>query len=134
MWDFIYSATSNYVPNRAFSHPAGSQSIVLLAADRYPDVPTKHLPFRKYPFFIWERCPHVRRLREEGKSITRRHAKIQRQRLKKHQHAVATGFHSSPSTFRTESTCLSSHVSTSSSVLLITGGYESYRMETLDRT
>jgi integrase len=58
----------------------------LLAADRYPNVPAKHLSFRKYaaPFFIWERCPHVRRLREEGKSITRRHATIQRQRLKKH--------------------------------------------------
>ena len=46
----------------------------------------RHLTFRKYaqPFFDWDRCPHIRRLREEGKSITRRHAKIQRQRLKKH--------------------------------------------------
>lgn len=46
----------------------------------------RHLSFRKYaqPFFDWDRCPHIRRLREEGKSITRRHAKIQRQRLEKH--------------------------------------------------
>ena len=46
----------------------------------------RHASFRQYaaPFFIWERCPHIRRLREEGKSITPRHAKIQRQRLKKH--------------------------------------------------
>jgi hypothetical protein len=28
--------------------------------------------------------PHIRRLREEGKSFTRRHAKIQRIRLEKH--------------------------------------------------
>jgi hypothetical protein len=42
--------------------------------------------FHKYaePFFNWDRCPHIRRLREEGKSITQRHAKIQRQRLQKH--------------------------------------------------
>jgi len=42
--------------------------------------------FRRYadPFFVWDRCPHSRRLREEGKSITPYHAKVQRQRLKKH--------------------------------------------------
>jgi len=58
----------------------------LLSADRYPDVPAKHLSFRKYAasLYNWERCPHIRRLREEGKSITRRHARIRRQRLKKH--------------------------------------------------
>lgn len=58
----------------------------LLADSRTPAAPAKHPSFRKYaaPFFIWERCPHVRRLREEGKSITPRHAKIQHQRLKKH--------------------------------------------------
>ena len=46
----------------------------------------RHITFRKYaqPFFAWGRCLHISRLREEGKSITRRHAKIQRQRLKKH--------------------------------------------------
>ena len=42
-----------------------------------------HISFRSYaaPFFIWDRCPHIRRLREEGKNITRRNAKIQRGRL-----------------------------------------------------
>ena len=46
----------------------------------------RHLSFRRYTetFFHWDRCPHIRRLREEGKSITRRHAKIQRQRLENH--------------------------------------------------
>jgi len=46
----------------------------------------RHLSFRRYslPFFVWDHCPHIRRLREEGKSITHRHAKIQRQRLRKH--------------------------------------------------
>jgi integrase len=42
------------------------------------------LPRYVEPFFVWDRCPHIRRLREEGKSITRRHAKIQRIRLEKH--------------------------------------------------
>jgi hypothetical protein len=46
----------------------------------------RHLSFRRYAelFFVWDCCPHIRRLREEGKSITRRHARIQRQRLEKH--------------------------------------------------
>lgn len=58
----------------------------LLSGSPYPDIPVKHLSFRKYaaPFFIWDHCPHIRRLREEGKNITRRHAKIQRGRLNKH--------------------------------------------------
>ena len=45
-----------------------------------------HASFRQYAdsFFIWERCPHIRRLYEAEKSITLRHAKIQRQWLKKH--------------------------------------------------
>ena len=46
----------------------------------------RHLSFRLYtePFFVWDRCPHIRRLQEEGKGITRRHARIQRQRLENH--------------------------------------------------
>jgi hypothetical protein len=42
--------------------------------------------FNKYaePFFFWDHCPHIRKLREEGKSITRPHTKIKRQRLQKH--------------------------------------------------
>jgi hypothetical protein len=58
----------------------------LLAGGRYTDSPARHHSFRQYstPFFDWDRCPHIRRLREEGKSITRRHAKIQHQRLVKH--------------------------------------------------
>lgn len=58
----------------------------LLAESGYPETPVKHLSFLKYaaPFFIWDRCPHIRRLREEGKGITKHHAKIQRGRLNKH--------------------------------------------------
>jgi hypothetical protein len=33
---------------------------------------------------LWDRCPHIRRLQEEGKGITRRHARIQRKRLENH--------------------------------------------------
>jgi len=37
------------------------------------------LTFSEYAkdFFIWERCPHTRRLCDEGKSITRRYIEIQ---------------------------------------------------------
>jgi len=40
--------------------------------------PQRHLSFRRYaePFFDWDSYPHIRRLREERMSITRRHAKI----------------------------------------------------------
>jgi integrase len=33
------------------------------------------------PFFVWDNCPHVRRLRTEGKSISPRYAKDQRRRI-----------------------------------------------------
>ena len=58
----------------------------LLADGRNPATPAKNQSFLQYsaPFFLWDRCPHIRRLLEEGKSFTRRHARIQRQRLEKH--------------------------------------------------
>jgi hypothetical protein len=58
----------------------------LLAGGRYTDTPAKYQTFREHagPYFNWERCPHIRRLREEGKSVTRRHARIQHQQLEKH--------------------------------------------------
>ena len=59
---------------------------LLFSGNHSPEKPARHQSFRQYavPFFNWGYCPHIRRLREEGKSITRRHAKIQRQRLEKH--------------------------------------------------
>jgi hypothetical protein len=33
------------------------------------------------PFFVWDSCPHIRRLRTEGKSISPRYAKDQRRRI-----------------------------------------------------
>jgi integrase len=58
----------------------------LLAGGRDINTPVKHRTSRQYAssYFDWDWCPHIRRLREEGKSITRRHAKIQQQRLRKH--------------------------------------------------
>ena len=35
-------------------------------------------------FYIWDKCPHIRRLREENKSIGQRHARLQRRVLEKH--------------------------------------------------
>ncbi len=42
--------------------------------------------FRKYaePYFIWDKCPHVRRLLSENKSVTRYHAKNMRSVLELH--------------------------------------------------
>ena len=33
------------------------------------------------PYFVWDKCPHVRRLRTEGKSISPSYAKDQRRRI-----------------------------------------------------
>ena len=36
------------------------------------------------PFFLWDECPHVRRLRDEGKSVTRRYCREQRRLIDNH--------------------------------------------------
>ena len=33
------------------------------------------------PYFVWDKCPHVRRLRTEGKSISQQYAHAQRRRI-----------------------------------------------------
>ncbi|MAG13110.1 MAG: hypothetical protein CMN78_00760 [Spirochaetales bacterium] len=42
--------------------------------------------FREYaePFFVWGKCPHIRRVQEERGHFTQRHARIQRGRLINH--------------------------------------------------
>ena len=51
-------------------------------AEADPSGPT----LRKYaqPFFMWSRCPHVRRLLSEGKSITRYHVRDMRSIVENH--------------------------------------------------
>ena len=55
----------------------------LIASSPHTYLPVLLKSFRDYaePFFDWDRCPHVRRLREVGKSITERYARFQRSRL-----------------------------------------------------
>ncbi len=36
------------------------------------------------PFFTWDRCPHIRRLLDENKSITKRYAITRRYLVEKH--------------------------------------------------
>lgn len=50
------------------------------------DAKLKNITLREYiePFYDWDRCPHVRRLREEKKSITEYHAKNERARIDNH--------------------------------------------------
>ncbi len=42
--------------------------------------------FKQYaaPFFLWDKCPHIRRVREEKGHYTERHARVQRGRLVNH--------------------------------------------------
>jgi integrase len=50
------------------------------------DTTRKDVTFGDYaqPFFLWDSCPHIRRLLDERKSITRRHARNQRIWLEKY--------------------------------------------------
>ena len=94
-WHYRLNRESGLVEGDEFTwHTAGckirknakSYLADLLVGGRNTDTSAKYQSFCQYapPFFIWDRCPHVSRLREEGKSITRRHARIQRQQLQKH--------------------------------------------------
>jgi len=58
----------------------------LLADGHHPDTPAKPQSFLQYaaPFFVWDRCPHIRRVLEETGRFTQRHARIQRGRLENH--------------------------------------------------
>jgi len=50
------------------------------------DTPRKDITLGEYaqPFFLWDSCPHIRRLLDERKSITHRHARNQRLWLEKY--------------------------------------------------
>jgi hypothetical protein len=58
----------------------------LIAGGRYQDTPARNQSFYQYatPFFIWDSCPHIRRVLEETGRFTQRHARIQRGRLEKY--------------------------------------------------
>ena len=58
---------SDYVENEVLAYLEGRSKVTLSEYLR--------------PFFVWEECPHVRRLRTEGKSISPRYAKDQRRRI-----------------------------------------------------
>ena len=79
--EFTWHTTGCKIRKNAESYLAD-----LLAGGRNTDTSVKYQSFCQYavPFFIWDLFPHVRRLREEGKSVTRRHARIQRQQLQKY--------------------------------------------------
>ena len=49
-------------------------------------IPTHLKTFREYsmPFFVWDECPHIRRVFEETGRYTKRYARIQRLLLNKH--------------------------------------------------
>ncbi len=59
---------------------------VALAALKDAGVGPTGPTFRRYaePFFIWDSCPHVRRLASEGRSVTRYHVKNMRSVLEHH--------------------------------------------------
>ena len=84
-WYYTLPKGKHYLSTGQNTRSVAEQFVIELIHQERGSVP-RYYSFRRYaePFFVWDRCPHVRRLREEGKSITRRHAKIQRIRLEKH--------------------------------------------------
>jgi len=85
VWYYKLPDIKHYLSTGQTTRRAAENYVVDILNKERASVPC-YYNFRKYaaPFFDWDYCPHIRRLREEGKSITRRHAKIQRQRLEKH--------------------------------------------------
>ena len=84
-WYYKLPEGKHYLSTGQNTRSAAEQFVIELIHQERGSVPRYH-SFRRYaePFFVWDRCPHIRRLREEGKSFTRRHARIQRQRLENH--------------------------------------------------
>jgi len=84
-WYYKLPEGKHYLSTGQNTRSAAEQFVIELIHQERGSVP-RYYSFRRYaePFFVWDHCPHIRRLREEGKSITRRHAKIQRIRLEKH--------------------------------------------------
>ena len=62
------------------------QHLIIQSKDRSKIAEATDLSLLQYasPYFVWEKCPHVRRLLDEGKSITKRHAKKQRRWMENH--------------------------------------------------
>jgi len=85
VWYYKLPDIKHYLSTGQTTRRAAENYVVDIINKERASVPC-YYNFRKYasPFFDWDYCPHIRRLREEGKSITKRHAKIQRQRLQKH--------------------------------------------------
>ena len=85
VWYYKLPDIKHYLSTGHTTRRAAENYVVDILNKERASIP-HYYTFQKYaePFYNWECCPHIRRLREEGKSITRRHAKIQRQRLEKH--------------------------------------------------
>lgn len=85
VWYYKLPDIKHYLSTGHTTRRAAENYVVDILNKERASVPC-YYTFQKYaiPFFDRDRCPHIRRLREEGKSITHRHAKIQRQRLVKH--------------------------------------------------
>ena len=85
VWYYKLPEIKHYLSTGQTTRRAAEHYVIDILNKKGPAVSCSYT-FSQYaePYFDWDRCPHVRRLREEGKSITRRHAKIQRQRLNKH--------------------------------------------------
>lgn len=73
-WYYRLSGEKCYHSTGLTRRTAVENFVVELLRHRRTDVPC-YYTFRRYanPYFDWDRCPHVRRLREEGKSIIHRH-------------------------------------------------------------
>lgn len=75
--------------NEKTFHSTG-QTIKALAIDfvqqRLRRPSTTRLTLRQYiePYFVWDKCPYVRRLLNEGKSITQRYMENRRMLITKH--------------------------------------------------
>jgi integrase len=85
VWYYKVPEGKHYLSTGQSTRRAAEQFVIEVIHQERGSVP-QYCSFRRYaePFFLWDRCPHIRRVLEETGRFTERHARIQRGRLKNH--------------------------------------------------
>jgi integrase len=78
-WYFKIEGWTNYKSTGSRKESDAKRAVALTLREQKQEARTG-LTFGQYatPFYIWETCPHVRKLLDEGKAITRRYCRMQR--------------------------------------------------------
>ena len=83
-WYYKLAGWKNYKSTGQTSKARAMEYVQSILSQQKHSNPTMTLGEYIEPFFDWDRCPHIRRLLDERKNITKRHAYNQRRWLEKY--------------------------------------------------